>query len=160
MLEITCSWLHGCCFEMGFDVSTVQQYINLLFHSLDAEHSPPTANATKTERLQVSLLRVVCAAVSWRRSWALQRQTLLKLILGSRDRQRTIGQQKGHRVHSSTFGACLMFALSWRETLPPEGVTLPPVPYTLECPKAGTALAGNRQAIVTLHLPFGRLVLG
>lgn len=41
-----------------------------------------------------------------------------------------------------------------------EGVTLPPVPYTLECPKAGIALAGNRQAIVTLHLPFGRLVLG
>ena len=49
-LEITCSWLHGCCFEIGFDVSTVQRYINSLFHSLDAEHSPPTANVTKTER--------------------------------------------------------------------------------------------------------------
>lgn len=73
-----------------------------------------------------------------------------------------LGQQKGHRVHSSTFGACLMFALSWGGDTewPSEGVTLPPVPYTLECPKAGIALAGNRQPIVTSHLPFGRLVLG
>lgn len=27
-----------------------------------------------------------------------------------------LGQQKGHCVHSSTFGARLMFALSWGET--------------------------------------------
>ena len=63
--------------KISFDVSTV----SLIFHSLDAEHSPPTANAAKTERLY-SLLRFLCAAVSWRRSWALQRQRLLKLILG------------------------------------------------------------------------------
>ena len=99
-----------------FNSSTV--YINLLFHSLDAEHSPPTANATKTERLRLTSQSVAGCV----------RSSFLEAIVGSpkadaskidpwlKGPAENLGQQKGHRVHSSTFGACLMFALSWGET--------------------------------------------